>query len=60
LTTFEVQEIRDAFVAAARRAKEAEFDGVEIHGAHGYLLNTFLSPYTINVQMFMGALLKIG
>jgi 2,4-dienoyl-CoA reductase-like NADH-dependent reductase (Old Yellow Enzyme family) len=45
LTTFEVQEIRDAFVAAARRAKEAEFDGVEIHGAHGYLLNTFLSPY---------------
>ncbi len=46
LSTAEVEEIRDSFVAAARRAREAEFDGVEIHGAHGYLLNTFLSPYT--------------
>jgi 2,4-dienoyl-CoA reductase-like NADH-dependent reductase (Old Yellow Enzyme family) len=46
LSKAEVQEIRDAFVAAARRAKEAEFDGVEIHGAHGFLLSSFLSPYT--------------
>lgn len=48
LSLTEVQAIRDRFIAAARRAKEAEFDGVEIHCAHGYLLNTFLSPYTNN------------
>jgi NADPH2 dehydrogenase len=40
----ELYGIADAFVAAAERAMEAGFDGVELHGAHGYLLNQFFSP----------------
>jgi len=46
LTRDELQTIREAFAAAARRAKEAGFDMVEIHGAHGFLLNQFFSPLT--------------
>lgn len=42
LTTEEVGVIKKKFVDAAIRAKKAGFDGVEIHGAHGYLLDTFL------------------
>ncbi len=46
LTQEEIQEIIAAFAEAARRVKEAGADGVEIHMAHGYLLNQFLSPFS--------------
>ncbi|MFC2046090.1 FAD-dependent oxidoreductase [Chloroflexota bacterium] len=45
LTIPEIQALVEAFGQAARRAKEAGFDAVEIHGAHGYLINEFLSPW---------------
>lgn len=41
-----IREIVEAFGRAAARAKEAGFDSVEIHGAHGYLLTQFLSPFS--------------
>lgn len=46
LTTEECTNIMKAFVKGAVLAKTAGFDGVELHAAHGYLLNQFLSPYT--------------
>lgn len=42
----EMHAIRDSFVSAAEMCIEAGFDGVQLHGAHGYLLNQFLSPLT--------------
>ncbi|MDJ0357082.1 hypothetical protein [Paenarthrobacter sp. PH39-S1] len=41
-------EVRDGFVNAALHAKQAGFDGVEIHGANGYLLDQFLTDYLNN------------
>jgi 2,4-dienoyl-CoA reductase-like NADH-dependent reductase (Old Yellow Enzyme family) len=42
----EVKATVDDFVQAGRRAKEAGFDGVQVHVAHGYLLSGFISPHT--------------
>lgn len=44
MTVGEIQAVVEAFAQAACRAQEAGFDGVELHAAHGYLLNQFYSP----------------
>lgn len=46
LNVGEIQELIEKFGQAARRAKEAGFDGVELHGSHGYLINQFYSRYS--------------
>ena len=46
MTADDIATVIDEFTQAARRAKEAGFDGVEIHSAHSYLLNQFYSPLT--------------
>lgn len=46
MTLTEIDSVAEAFGTAARRVKEAGFDGVEIHGGMGYLLVQFLSPRT--------------
>lgn len=45
MTKQDIEYIVAAFGESARRAKESGFDGIEIHGAHTYLINQFLSPY---------------
>ncbi|MFC7371140.1 NADPH dehydrogenase NamA [Fictibacillus iocasae] len=46
MTLQQINETVAAFKEGARRAKEAGFDVIEIHAAHGYLINEFLSPLT--------------
>ncbi len=46
LTTAECEAMTKKFVAGAVIARTAGLDGVEVHAAHGYLINQFLSPYT--------------
>lgn len=42
----EIKELEKQFIQAAKRAQKAGADGVELHGAHGYLINQFLSSYS--------------
>ncbi|MBT8332359.1 MAG: NADH:flavin oxidoreductase [Deltaproteobacteria bacterium] len=44
MTADDIERVINAFATAARRAKVAGFDGIQIHGAHGYLLSEFISP----------------
>ena len=46
LTLDEIRELIDAFVLTAAGLQRAGFDGVEVHGAHGYLITQFLSPWS--------------
>ena len=46
MSHFDIQHVIMGFLETARGAVEAGFDGVEIHGAHGYLINNFLSSYS--------------
>ena len=46
MTLEEIRETIETFAQSIRRAKESGFDAVQLHGAHGYLISEFLSPYT--------------
>ena len=57
LTTDEVIQVREDFISAALRARNAGYDGVEIHGAHGYLICQFLSAeYNQRKDLYGGSL----
>jgi 2,4-dienoyl-CoA reductase-like NADH-dependent reductase (Old Yellow Enzyme family) len=61
LSLAEVEELREDFVAAAMRADRAGFDGVELHGAHGYILSQFVSPkYNRRDDRYGGSLEQRG
>jgi 2,4-dienoyl-CoA reductase-like NADH-dependent reductase (Old Yellow Enzyme family) len=45
MTVNEIKSIQSKFAHAAVRAKKAGFDGIEIHAAHGFLLNQFITPF---------------
>ncbi|RRH78238.1 NADH:flavin oxidoreductase [Falsigemmobacter faecalis] len=51
----EVEALRDTFIASALRAQKAGFDGVEVHGAHGYLLTQFLSDQNTRSDIWGGS-----
>ncbi len=58
LSVAEIEKITDEFVSAAQYAAMAGFDGVEIHAAHGYLINQFLSPHSNQRQDEYGGSLE--
>lgn len=58
LTSDELPILVDQYVAATERAIKAGFDGVEVHGAHGFLLNQFYSPLANQRTDFFGGSLE--
>jgi len=46
MTEGDIERVIEAFATAAKRVKDSGFDAVQIHGAHGYLINQFLNPHT--------------
>jgi 2,4-dienoyl-CoA reductase-like NADH-dependent reductase (Old Yellow Enzyme family) len=58
LSTGEIENIVKCFVDAVVRVKKAGFDGVQLHAAHGWLLSSFLSPYTNKRQDQYGGSLQ--
>ena len=47
MSRVDMGQVRDDFVAAAKRAERAGFDMLELHCAHGYLLSAFITPLTL-------------
>ncbi len=71
MTRQEVARLVEAYAAAAARAQRAGFDGIQLHGAHGYGINQFLSPFsnrrsdgyggsTANRYRFLGEVLRVA
>jgi 2,4-dienoyl-CoA reductase-like NADH-dependent reductase (Old Yellow Enzyme family)/thioredoxin reductase len=53
----EIREVIEHFARSARHAADAGFDGIEVHGAHGYLIHEFLSPaYNLRTDAYGGSL----
>ena len=46
MTVAEIRDMQEKYIAAAKRAMDAGYDGIQLHGCHGYLINQFISPKT--------------